>query len=101
MKNYLPLDKRIKLVEILENLLSNKNSIMSDFGFRLYDPILKKDYENIKNCSEIIVFVVEGACYFEYANICDLAKKLGKNIFYGGSDIINGTDLLNEFDILL
>ena len=40
--------------------------------------------------------MAEGGCYYEYAAICELEKKIDKKIFYGGSNIINEEELISD-----
>lgn len=43
---------------------------------------------------EIIVCVLEGGSYNEYAEVCEYAKQSNRSIIYGGSQILNGEDMV-------
>lgn len=48
----------------------------------------------IKN---ILVCFSEGACYNEYAEVCDYGKSTNKTIIYGGNRIYNSDEFLSQF----
>ena len=39
----------------------------------------------------------EGACYNEYAEVCDYGKSTNKTIIYGGNKIYNADEFLSQF----
>jgi len=47
-----------------------------------------------------IVFVVGGAGYVEYGNLEEWAKKSGKRITYGGTDILDPNAFVKQLDKL-
>ena len=79
-------------------MIENKGATMLENGFKLFDPLGKKDasIQKSKNFNDIILFVVEGGSYSEYSDICEFSKKTGRNIIYGSTDILNAKDLINE-----
>lgn len=57
-----------------------------------------KDQINLSHVTDIFVCVVEGGSMNEYAELQEFAKLTHRNIIYGGSQILNALDLIQQFE---
>jgi hypothetical protein len=84
------------LTKLLHSALENKNKdlVYIDSKFRHSTQVYKRPF------SDAVVFVLGGGCYSEYHNVLEYAKKSNKNIIYGASEIVNGTQFLTQLQNL-
>ncbi len=74
-------------------MIETKGSSLKDiYGFQSHDT--QQGNNKNQNFNDIIVFFVDGGGYTEYAEICELAKKSNKNIYYGATDMLNSNKLI-------
>lgn len=94
VKKLLPVNVECPIYREIENLFNNiKNSYLDDYHF--CDP-LRGDtfYEN--EISSIFVFQYGGGTYNEYNSLINLEKKLGVDIFYGSSEMLNAKEFIKQ-----
>lgn len=98
VKNYLPgTDQGFELSNSVRNLLETKLIAFEKLGYTLLDILNKKNISSPpKVYSEVVVFLIDGANFNEYQHIQEIAKKLNKNILYGGSEILNAETFISQ-----
>ncbi|GJJ07194.1 hypothetical protein Clacol_001394 [Clathrus columnatus] len=112
VKNFLPTNKLSAITRLTEALMDSASattqSLQETDDYIFLDPRAPRSgaYPGAPNAqqqtkprrmafSEGIVFVVGGASYVEYGNLDDWAKRTGKRITYGGTEILNPDSFLN------
>jgi hypothetical protein len=50
--------------------------------------------------AEGMVFVVGGACYVEFGNLEEWAKKSNRRIIYGGTEIVDPGSFIQTLEVL-
>jgi len=77
---------------LIENILDNKTNLLTE-GFILTDPLnphnkTKETHKIMKGCSDIFIFMIDGGCYNEYQNFCEISKRLNKKVSFSTFYII-------------
>ena len=66
--------------------MDNKTNLFNE-GFVLIDPLnphnkIKETQKLMKGCTDIFIFMIDGGCYNEYQNFCEISKRLNKKAFF-------------------
>ena len=98
VKNFLPTNKLMPATRLVEALMdssaASNQSLQETDEYLFLDPRAPKHAAPAARgrrmaFAESMVFVVGGAGYVEYGNLEEWAKKTGKRITYGGTEIVD------------
>ncbi|VVB04133.1 unnamed protein product [Arabis nemorensis] len=107
VKNLLSSDQQLAVARAVEALTEGKQNAETD-SYLMLDPRASKSgasgsSSHVKGLfREAIVFMVGGGNYIEYNSLQELAQRQEtvKNIIYGVTEILNGTELVEQLALL-
>ncbi|VVA95307.1 unnamed protein product [Arabis nemorensis] len=105
VKNLLSSDRQLAVARTVEALTEGKPNAET-FSYLMLDPRASKSGASSTHVKgpfrEAIVFMVGGGNYIEYNSLQEITQRQGmvKNIIYGATEILNGTELVEQLSRL-
>ncbi|KAL1210410.1 SEC1 family transport protein SLY1 [Cardamine amara subsp. amara] len=106
VKDLLSSDQQLAVARTIEALTEGKPNPEID-SYLMLDPKASKSGSiggsHVKGpFKEVIVFMIGGGNYIEYSSLQELSQRqeMGKNIIYGATEILTGTELVEQLALL-
>ncbi|KAK9343548.1 Sec1-like protein [Lipomyces starkeyi] len=103
VKNFLPSRKDLTITRLVESIMdpgSGSSSTTEDYLY--FDPRMSRGAltrpppRNRTSCSEAVVFTVGGGNFLEYGNLQEFAKRTGKRVVYGSTQLCTPKQFVDE-----